>query len=303
MTEEMASVEKYCNQREKNTTASKYLVRKLDRKKNWMEWNQRAFVTIAKPFCAKGVDRNAKECQIKMKTLKTEGTSKPLFAYNQAVHPYKSNAANSCCFVRIRLRTDRAGAVRKSNVHQLIIWAAPSVKLRIEGTLTEAAASWRFLPVIDFPHPHLPAGAGFDSATLHSQVCWIVKEKKMTQIPLAVTCCAALPFRAPVVVVALDGCCGFLEADVVESSKGRAADVFDCVVGDEELLLRWGGDGEGSSEGELLQNKARLNLGSTLPSTSWKYSPSSSDPHSRNHPSWTTLHTGRRPETCPWHKK
>lgn len=43
------------------------------------------------------------------------------------------------------------------------------------------------------------------------------------------------------VVVALDGRCGFLEADVVKSSKGRAADVFDCVVGDEELLLRWGG--------------------------------------------------------------
>lgn len=213
-----------------------------------MEWNQRAFVTIAKPLCARGVDRNAKECQIKMKTLKIASTSRPLFAYNQAAHPYKSNAANSCCFVRIRLRTNRAGAVWKSYVHQLIIWAAPSEKLRIEGTLTEAAASWRFLPVIDFPHPHLPAGAGFDSATLHSQVCWIVKKKKDSNSPRSDSCCAALPFRAPVVVVALDGCCGFLEADVVESSKGRAADVFDSVVGDEELLLRRVGDGEGSSE-------------------------------------------------------
>lgn len=40
------------------------------------------------------------------------------------------------------------------------------------------------------------------------------------------------------VVVALDRCCGFLEADVVESSKGSSADVFDCVVGDQKLLLR-----------------------------------------------------------------
>ncbi len=34
--------------------------------------NQRAFETIAKPLCAEGVVRNAKECQIKMKTLKIE---------------------------------------------------------------------------------------------------------------------------------------------------------------------------------------------------------------------------------------
>lgn len=46
-----------------------------------------------------------------------------------------------------------------------------------------------------------------------------------------------LPFRAPVVVVALDRCCGFLEANVVKSSKGSATDVFDCVVRDKELLL------------------------------------------------------------------
>lgn len=69
------------------------------------------------------------------------------------------------------------------------------------------------------------------------------------------------------VVVALDGRCGFLEADVVKSSKGRAADVFDCVVGDEELLLRWGG-WRGQFRGELLQNMGRLSLGGTLPSTS-----------------------------------
>lgn len=39
------------------------------------------------------------------------------------------------------------------------------------------------------------------------------------------------------VVETLDGGCGLLEADVVETSKGSAADVFDCVVGDEKLLL------------------------------------------------------------------
>lgn len=47
----------------------------------------------------------------------------------------------------------------------------------------------------------------------------------------------------------------------------------------------------------------RLNLGSALPSTSWKYSQSSSGPHSQNHPSWMSLHIGRRPGTCPWHTK
>lgn len=46
-----------------------------------------------------------------------------------------------------------------------------------------------------------------------------------------------LPFRAPVVVVALNCCCGFLEADVVKSSKGSATDVFDCVVWHQKLLL------------------------------------------------------------------
>lgn len=40
----------------------------------------------------------------------------------------------------------------------------------------------------------------------------------------------ALPFRAPVVIVALNGGRGLLEADVVEASEGSAADVFDGVV-------------------------------------------------------------------------
>lgn len=39
------------------------------------------------------------------------------------------------------------------------------------------------------------------------------------------------------VVVALNGRCGFLEADVVESSERCTADVLDRVVWDEELLL------------------------------------------------------------------
>lgn len=39
------------------------------------------------------------------------------------------------------------------------------------------------------------------------------------------------------IVETLDGCCGLLEADVVETSKGSAADVFDCVVWDKKLLL------------------------------------------------------------------
>jgi len=43
-----------------------------------------------------------------------------------------------------------------------------------------------------------------------------------------------------VVVVAFNCCCGFLEADVVEASKGSAADVFDRVVRDQKLLLKRG---------------------------------------------------------------
>lgn len=75
------------------------------------------------------------------------------------------------------------------------------------------------------------------------------------------------------VVVALDCCCRFLEADVVETSKGSAADVFYCVVRDQKLLL-CGGDGWCEKQqqlqfsGDLLQHMVRLNLGSTLPSTS-----------------------------------
>lgn len=60
----------------------------------------------------------------------------------------------------------------------------------------------------------------------------------MTQLPLMETSVVLLPFRAPVVVVALNCCCGFLEANVVKSGKGCAADVFDCVIRDQELLLK-----------------------------------------------------------------
>lgn len=49
-------------------------------------------------------------------------------------------------------------------------------------------------------------------------------------------------------------------------------------------------------------HRVGLNLVCTLPSTSWKCSPSSSDPRSQNHPSWTSLRTGRRPETSPTHR-
>lgn len=42
------------------------------------------------------------------------------------------------------------------------------------------------------------------------------------------------------VVVALNSSCGFLEADVIESGERCAADVFDCVVGDQKLLLERG---------------------------------------------------------------
>lgn len=46
-----------------------------------------------------------------------------------------------------------------------------------------------------------------------------------------------VPFRAPVVIVALYGGRRLLEADVVEASEGSTADVFDRVVWDQELLL------------------------------------------------------------------
>jgi hypothetical protein len=40
-----------------------------------------------------------------------------------------------------------------------------------------------------------------------------------------------------VVVVPLNGGCGLLEADIVETSKGSTADVFNGVIRDQELLL------------------------------------------------------------------
>jgi hypothetical protein len=46
-----------------------------------------------------------------------------------------------------------------------------------------------------------------------------------------------VPFRASVVVVAFNGGCGLLEADIVETSEGRPTDVFNGVVRDQELLL------------------------------------------------------------------
>lgn len=53
-----------------------------------------------------------------------------------------------------------------------------------------------------------------------------------------------LPFGTPVVVIALNGGGGLLETDVVETCKRGAADVFDGVIGDQELLL-----GAGQEEG------------------------------------------------------
>lgn len=110
-----------------------------------------------------------------------------------------------------------------------------------------------------------------------------------------------LPFRAPMVVVALNGRCGFLEADVVESSERCTADVLDGVIWDEELLLE-------AKTKRPVANRAFWSCGvggyctvlrEFLPSTSWKCSPNSSDPRSQSHLSWTSLHTGRRPGTCP----
>lgn len=40
------------------------------------------------------------------------------------------------------------------------------------------------------------------------------------------------------VIVPLDSSCGLLEADVIEASKGGAANVFDRVVWNKKLLLR-----------------------------------------------------------------
>ena len=79
-----------------------------------------------------------------------------------------------------------------------------------------------------------PAALGFNLATFQPAN----NKNKQTNKQNTFFCCDVLPFRAPVIVVALNCCCGFLEADVVESSKGSSADVFDCVVRDQELLLK-----------------------------------------------------------------
>lgn len=54
-----------------------------------------------------------------------------------------------------------------------------------------------------------------------------------------------LPFGTSVVVIALNGGGGLLETDVVETCKGGAADVFDGVIGDQELFLGAAGQEEG----------------------------------------------------------
>lgn len=46
-----------------------------------------------------------------------------------------------------------------------------------------------------------------------------------------------LPFGTPVVIIALDAGGGLLETDVVETSEGGPADVFDGVIWHQELLL------------------------------------------------------------------
>lgn len=46
------------------------------------------------------------------------------------------------------------------------------------------------------------------------------------------------------VIVALYGGCRLLEADVIEPSEGRTADVFDRVVRDQELFLHTDGGGQ-----------------------------------------------------------
>lgn len=72
-----------------------------------------------------------------------------------------------------------------------------------------------------------------------------------------------VPFRAPVVVVALNHCCGFLEADVIESGKRCAADVFDCVVGDQELLLEASGAESGRSYWDSVPDVSCVTYGSS----------------------------------------
>ena len=47
-----------------------------------------------------------------------------------------------------------------------------------------------------------------------------------------------LPFWAAVIIVTLDWGCRLLKTNVVKASKGRSIDVFDSVVGDQEMFLR-----------------------------------------------------------------
>lgn len=51
------------------------------------------------------------------------------------------------------------------------------------------------------------------------------------------------------VIIALDSGGGLLETDVVETSKGGAADVFDGVIRNQELLLTPAGQKKGMTTG------------------------------------------------------
>lgn len=46
-----------------------------------------------------------------------------------------------------------------------------------------------------------------------------------------------IPLWTTVIIVALDGSCAFLEADVIKAGKGGAVDVFDCVIRNQEMFL------------------------------------------------------------------
>lgn len=72
--------------------------------------------------------------------------------------------------------------------------------------------------------------------------------------------------------------------------RGTAPGSTDDGVNFKSCILKWG-------------KKHCSALRWVLPSTSWKCSLNSSDPHSQSHLSWMSLHTGRRPGTCPSHKE
>lgn len=73
-----------------------------------------------------------------------------------------------------------------------------------------------------------------------------------------------------------------------DRGRGTAPGGTDQDANCKSCILKWG--------------KICIDFGKFLPSTSWKCSLNSLDLRSQNHPSWTSLHTGRRPGTCPLHK-